>query len=112
MKRIQYERYGGPELMKLDEFELPVLGRGEVAVKVKFAAINPIDWKVRNGYLKMVTGKVFPRAMGSDFSGTVISVGAGVARVKQGYDIEGEKDSFFRSRQEIDERLIHPDWLF
>lgn len=82
MKRIQYDKYGGPELMRLDAFELTMPGKGEVAVKVKFAAINPIDWKVRNGYLKMVTGKVFPRAMGSDFSGTVISVGPDVTRFK------------------------------
>jgi NADPH:quinone reductase-like Zn-dependent oxidoreductase len=89
MKRIQYDKYGGPELMRLDDFELATPGKGEVAVKVKFAAINPIDWKVRNGYLKMVTGKVFPRAMGSDFSGTVISVGPGVMRFKPGDAVFG-----------------------
>lgn len=59
MKRIQYDQYGGPELMRLEDFELPASGKGDVAVKVKFAAINPIDWKVRNGYLKMVCS---PRA--------------------------------------------------
>lgn len=89
MKRIQYDKYGGPELMRLEDFELATPGKGEVAVKVKFAAINPIDWKVRNGYLKMVTGKVFPRAMGSDFSGTVISVGPGVTRFKPGDAVFG-----------------------
>ncbi|GAB3627394.1 Narbonolide/10-deoxymethynolide synthase PikA2, modules 3 and 4 [Pandoraea terrae] len=89
MKRIQYEKYGGPELMRLENFELTTPGKGEVAVKVKFAAINPIDWKVRNGYLKMITGKVFPRAMGSDFSGTAISVGPGVTRFKPGDAVFG-----------------------
>jgi NADPH:quinone reductase-like Zn-dependent oxidoreductase len=89
MKRIQYAEYGGPELMRLEDFELDEPRKGEVAVKVKFAAINPIDWKVRNGYLKMVTGKVFPRAMGSDFSGIVISVGPGVTRFKPGDAVFG-----------------------
>ncbi|MHB8268372.1 NAD(P)-dependent alcohol dehydrogenase [Bradyrhizobium sp.] len=89
MKRIQYHGYGGPETMKLEDFELKKPGSGEVAVKVKFAAINPIDWKVRNGALKMVTGKSFPRAMGSDFSGTVIAVGAGVTRFKVGDAVFG-----------------------
>ena len=89
MKRIQYDKYGGPELMRLEDFDLATPGKGEVAVTVKFAAINPIDWKVRNGYLKMVTGKVFPRAMGSDFSGTVISVGPGVTRFKSGDAVFG-----------------------
>jgi NADPH:quinone reductase-like Zn-dependent oxidoreductase len=89
MKRIQYAKYGGPELMKLVDFVPVVPGKGEVAVKVKFAAINPIDWKVRNGYLSMVTGKSFPRAMGSDFSGTVIAVGADVTRFKPGEAVFG-----------------------
>jgi NADPH:quinone reductase-like Zn-dependent oxidoreductase len=89
MKRIQYRKYGGPETMQLEDFDLPTPGKGEVAVEVKFAAINPIDWKVRNGYLKMVTGKAFPRAMGSDFSGTVISTGPGVTRFKVGDAVFG-----------------------
>ncbi|WP_038931746.1 NAD(P)-dependent alcohol dehydrogenase [Bradyrhizobium japonicum] len=89
MKRVQYHSYGGPETMKLEDFQLRTPGKGEVAVKVKFTAINPIDWKVRDGYLKMMTGKTFPRAMGSDFSGTVISVGAGVTRFKPGDAVFG-----------------------
>jgi NADPH:quinone reductase-like Zn-dependent oxidoreductase len=82
VKRIQYHKYGGAENMKLEDFEVRSLALDQVAVKVRFAAINPIDWKVRNGYLKFVSGKTFPRAMGSDFSGTVISVGKGVTRFK------------------------------
>lgn len=89
MQRIQYQKYGGPELMRLEDFELAAPGKGEVTVKVRFAAINPIDWKVRNGYLKMVTGKAFPRAMGSDFSGTVIAIGPSVTRVKPGDAVFG-----------------------
>jgi NADPH:quinone reductase-like Zn-dependent oxidoreductase len=89
MKRIQYYSYGGPDTMKFEDFELKRPGSGEVAVKVAFAAINPIDWKVRNGHLKMVTGKIFPRAMGSDFSGAVIAVGAGVTRFKVGDAVFG-----------------------
>lgn len=89
MRRIQYHSYGGPETMKLEDFQLRAPAKGEVAVRVKFAAVNPIDWKVRNGHLKMVTGKVFPRAMGSDFSGTVISVGNGVTRFKPGDAVFG-----------------------
>lgn len=89
MKRIQHHAYGGPNTMQLEDFELETPGKGEVAVKVKFAAINPIDWKVRNGHLRMVTGRAFPRAMGSDFSGTVISIGPGVTRVKPGDAVFG-----------------------
>lgn len=89
MKRIQYSRYGGPETMALRDFELPRPGAGEVAVRVKFAAINPIDWKLRNGQMKIVTGRAFPRAMGMDLSGTVISVGPGVTRFQTGDAVFG-----------------------
>lgn len=89
LQRIQYDKYGGPELMRLEDFALAAPGKGEVAVRVKFAAINPVDWKLRNGYLKVVTGKAFPRAMGSDFSGIVLSVGPGVTRLKPGDAVFG-----------------------
>jgi len=89
MKRIQYHQYGGPEVMRLEDFGLRTPGKGEVAVKVNFAAINPIDWKVRNGHLKIVTGKKFPRALGSDISGIVIAIGPGVTRFKMGDSVFG-----------------------
>nr|WP_311409778.1 NAD(P)-dependent alcohol dehydrogenase [Methylorubrum extorquens] len=89
MRRIEYDRYGGPEVMHLAPFELPDLAHGEVAVEVRFAALNPVDWKVRRGDMKLVTGKRFPRAMGCDFSGVVLKVGAGVTRVKPGDAVFG-----------------------
>lgn len=89
MKRIQYHTYGGPEVMRVEDFDLLPPGEGEVAVRVKCAAINPIDWKLRSGQMKIVTGKKFPRAMGMDFSGTVLSVGTGVKRLKVGDAVFG-----------------------
>lgn len=89
MKRIQYHQYGGPDLMRLEDFELASPGKGEVAVKVRFAAINPIDWKLRSGVMKIVTGRVFPRAMGMDFSGTITSIGPGVTRFRIGDAVFG-----------------------
>jgi NADPH:quinone reductase-like Zn-dependent oxidoreductase len=89
MKRIQYHQYGSAAQMRLEEFELPTPGKGQVAVRVRFAAINPIDWKLRNGQMKIVTGNTFPRAMGMDLSGTVISVGPGVTRFAPGDAVFG-----------------------
>lgn len=89
MRRIQYHRYGGPETMRLEEFELAAPQTGQVAVTVKTASVNPIDWKLRQGQLKIVTGRSFPRAMGSDFAGVVRSVGPGVTRFKPGDEVFG-----------------------
>jgi NADPH:quinone reductase-like Zn-dependent oxidoreductase len=75
MKRIQYHRYGGPEGMRLETYDLPALGKNEVLVRVKAASINPLDWKIRQGTMKFMTGWRFPRAMGQDFSGVVEGTG-------------------------------------
>ena len=89
MKRIQYHRYGGPQEMRLETYELPAPREDEIVVRVKAAAINPGDWKVRQGVLKFMVHWQFPRAMGSDFSGVVESVGAGVTHFRAGDDVLG-----------------------
>jgi len=89
MKRIQYHRYGGPEEMRLEAYELPAPGRDEIAVRVKAASVNPFDWKVRQGAMKFLMRGRFPRAMGTDFSGVVESVGAGVTRFRVGDEVLG-----------------------
>lgn len=93
--------------MQLEDFELRTPGKGEVAVKVAFAAINPIDWKVRNGHLKMVTGKKFPRALGSDFSGTVSAIGPNVTRFKVGDAVFGSAQ--IKEGGAIGEAVIAPE---
>ena len=89
MKRIQYHRYGGPEEMRLETYQLPAPNRDEIAVRVSASSINPVDWKIRQGAMKFMTGWRFPRAMGLDFSGVVESVGAGVTRFTAGDEVFG-----------------------
>ena len=89
MKRIQYHQYGGPEVMRFEDFEPARPGAGEVLVRVRAAAANPYDWKVRNGEMKIMTGRTFPRGMGYDFAGVVEAVGHGVTRLGVGDDVLG-----------------------
>jgi NADPH:quinone reductase-like Zn-dependent oxidoreductase len=89
MQRIQYHGYGGPEEMRLEEFALPPLRAGQVLVRVKAASVNPFDWKLRAGEMKFMTGRAFPRAMGSDFAGVVEQVGADVTRLRAGQEVFG-----------------------
>lgn len=89
MQRIQYHEYGGPEVMRLEDFVLDAPGNGEVAVAVRYAAINPIDWKMRNGMMKIMTGRSFPRGMGMDMSGVVTAIGNGVTRFAVGDAVFG-----------------------
>jgi NADPH:quinone reductase-like Zn-dependent oxidoreductase len=89
MKRIQYRRYGGPEEMVLADFALPPPGADEVLVRVCAAAINPVDWKIRRGEMRLMTGRAFPRAMGTAFSGIVESVGSRASRIRPGDQVFG-----------------------
>ncbi len=89
MKRIQYHRYGGLEELHLEPFELPAPGRGEVRVKVKAAGVNPMDWEIRKGKVKLLTGRRFPRGLGHDFAGVVEAVGPEVTRLQVGDEVFG-----------------------
>jgi NADPH:quinone reductase-like Zn-dependent oxidoreductase len=89
MKRIQYHRYGGPEEMHLETHELAALGKDEILVRIKAASINPFDWKVRQGTMKMFVRGKFPRGMGTDFAGVVEAVGANISRLRIGDEVLG-----------------------
>ncbi|MEV0260625.1 NADP-dependent oxidoreductase [Streptomyces sp. NPDC050617] len=89
MKRIQYHQYGGPEVMRLEDFEPARPGPGQVLVRVRAAAANPMDWGIRGGAMKMVTGRSFPRGLGNDLSGVVEAVGANVTRLTVGDEVLG-----------------------
>ena len=89
MKRIQYHRYGGPDELRMEEVALPEPGRGEVRVRIRAAAANPMDWKIRKGELKMMTGGAFPRGLGHDFAGVVEAVGPEATRFKVGDEVFG-----------------------
>jgi NADPH:quinone reductase-like Zn-dependent oxidoreductase len=89
MKKIQYSRYGGPEELRLDDVPLPEPGKAQVCVRVKAASVNPMDWKIRRGEMKMLSGSRFPRGLGHDFAGVVESVGPGVSAFKPGEEVIG-----------------------
>jgi NADPH:quinone reductase-like Zn-dependent oxidoreductase len=78
VKAIVIHGYGGPEVLKYEDFPDPVPGAGEVLVKVAASSINPFDWKIRAGSVKNFWPLTFPAILGLDVSGTVETVGEGV----------------------------------
>ena len=89
MKRIQYLHYGGPEELRMDEVKSPDVGQGQIRVQVRAASVNPMDWKIRRGEMKALSGFRFPRGLGHDFAGVVEAVGSGVERLKVGDAVFG-----------------------
>ena len=74
MKAIAYFRYGGPETMQLAGLPMPVLEPGFAVVKIEAASINPVDWKLRGGIMRLVMGNHFPRVIGADLAGAIHSI--------------------------------------
>lgn len=89
MERLEYDVYGGPDVVQLRQFTLAPPAENEVVVSVAAASLNPMDWKIRNGDMKMFVGSRFPRAMGTDFSGIVEAVGSKVTHLKPGDAVVG-----------------------
>jgi NADPH:quinone reductase-like Zn-dependent oxidoreductase len=78
MKAVVVHQYGGPEVLKFEEYPDPVAGPGEVLVRVAATSVNPIDYKRRAGLTKDFYPLTFPGLIGVDVSGTVVKLGPGV----------------------------------
>ncbi|MEX2381540.1 MAG: NADP-dependent oxidoreductase [Opitutales bacterium] len=89
MKVICYNRYGGIDRLQFEEFPSPEPGSQQVLVRVAAAAINPIDWKTREGQVRWVYPLKFPVIPGQDFCGTVHACGEGVSGFKPGERVCG-----------------------
>ncbi len=92
MKAAVLRNYGGPEALTYGEIERPEPGLGQVLVRVHAASVNPMDWKVRQGYLASFVQYELPMVPGVDFSGTVAAVGPGVSYVAIGDEVFGQQD--------------------
>ena len=65
---------------------------GEIVARVYAAGVNPVDWKLREGYLKNIMPRTFPLIPGWDFSGVVAATGQGVSRLREGYEVYSRPD--------------------
>ncbi|MFC5908952.1 NADP-dependent oxidoreductase [Streptacidiphilus monticola] len=89
MKGISYRSYGGPEVLEYGELPDPKLAPDCVLVKVKAAAVNPVDWKCQAGYLDGFLDAMFPVVPGWDVSGVVLQPGVSVKEFSEGDEVVG-----------------------
>ncbi|MEO7048479.1 MAG: NAD(P)-dependent alcohol dehydrogenase [Ferruginibacter sp.] len=94
MKKIIYSKFGGPEVLQIAEVPIPAVRETTVLIKVKAVSINPLDWKIRNGEMKLMSRSKFPKGIGIDFSGIVEETGSVVDKYKKGDEIYGIMDVF------------------
>lgn len=78
MKAVLYDRYGGPDVLRLSDVPDPEPGPDEVLIQVKAASVIPGDWKLRAGHLREMFPIAFPKVPGRDGAGVVVARGSDV----------------------------------
>ena len=92
MKAIRIHAYGGAENLKYDEVPRPEPQAGQVLIQVYAAGVNPVDWKIREGFFQQVYDYSLPVIAGADVAGVVASVGDGVTTLQPGQAVYGTAD--------------------
>lgn len=89
MRAVQITAYGGPEVVTVSHVPEPELAAGQVRVSVAATGVNPVDWKVRDGYMKDMLQIPFPITIGNEIAGTVTEVGEGAVGFAVGDTVYG-----------------------
>ncbi len=89
MRAVRFHEYGGSDKLVVESLPRPKPKEGEVVVKVLYAGVNPVDWKIRAGYLKDFMPLALPFIPGIDFSGSIEEVGPEVSGFKAGDRVFG-----------------------
>lgn len=110
MKAIVIEQYGNKDQLKEKEIKHPVPKENQVIVELHATSINPIDWKVREGYLKEMLDFDFPIILGWDAAGVVAEVGSSVTNFSVGDRVFARPDTTrfgtYAEYTAIDEHLL------
>ena len=93
MKAAVIDGYGGGERVVVREVEAPRPGPGQVLIRVRAAGVNPIDWKIRSGQMRLVKRAPLPAVLGFDAAGEVAQIGPEVSRFVPGDEVYGLLDS-------------------
>jgi len=89
MRAITYDRFGGSDVLRLTEQPEPKVGPDSVLVRVRAASVNPVDWKVRAGYLDQIIDTQFPAVPGWDVAGVVERPGLDTPELAAGDEVYG-----------------------
>jgi NADPH:quinone reductase-like Zn-dependent oxidoreductase len=89
VKAIRIHAYGNSDQLQVEEVERPQLAADQVFVRIHDAGVNPIDWKIREGFGKERFPLDFPATVGQDFAGEVLAIGTAVKGFAVGDDVYG-----------------------
>ncbi|SFP05045.1 NADP-dependent oxidoreductase [Enterovibrio norvegicus] len=84
MKAVQISDFGGQNVLALNTVDIPTPKVDEVLIKVRAASVNPVDWKIREGYLQPLLNHSLPLTLGWDVAGEVVATGNNVTSLAIG----------------------------
>ena len=87
MKAVQIHEFGNQTVLKLNDIDIPVPDDHAVLIKVYASSVNPVDWKIREGYLQGLLNHSLPLTLGWDVAGVVARIGSKVSNLKVGDDV-------------------------
>src|SRR5450759_2313949 len=105
MKAFYLISYGGSDAAKYGDLPDPVVGNDQLLIQVKAVSINPVDFKIKRGDLKMIVGSKFPKIVGSDFAGIVKEAGPEIKNFKAGDRVYGAVPIFSRKSGTLSELI-------
>lgn len=111
MRAVQYERFGGPEVLEIADVEEPHPAAGQVRIRVHAAGVNAVDWKRREGLLAGGKPLAAPAGVGLDAAGTVDELGDGVTGVAVGDRVFGSGPSTFAEHAVLTDWALMPHHL-
>src|SRR5678815_196417 len=79
MRAVLYRAYGGPERLEMIDIPRPSPGHGQVLVRVLKSSVNPVDWKIASGKLRLIMPVKLPTVPGFDVAGDIVELGPGVS---------------------------------
>jgi len=85
-------KYGAPDVLELINLDRPKIKDNQVLVEVYASSVNPVDWKIRKGMLKLFMRKKLPCVLGGDISGRILEVGKKVKFYRVGDEVYGKVD--------------------
>jgi NADPH:quinone reductase-like Zn-dependent oxidoreductase len=94
MKKVNYDHYGSVAVLEMIDAPMPVPAGTQLLIQIKAVAMNPLDWKIMEGKMKLMSGSKFPKGIGIDFSGIVKQVGAEIRNFRPGDAVFGAVDPF------------------
>ncbi|WP_326807628.1 NADP-dependent oxidoreductase [Streptomyces sp. NBC_01775] len=93
MKAIVFDTFGGTEVLRETEIDIPQPGPGQVRVRVQAVGVNPVDGKIRSGVMEAIFPTTLPAVPGGEIAGVVDAVGEDNDHLKVGDEVLGWSDT-------------------